>query len=218
MCFRSSNLLFRLPPPPFNHSQRENLFERLKVLAQLLRPRSSHAIRNPPVWMDMAFLPETAIIYRWHPSIEVPELRVVSPDWRAIDVTDAARQVAIKALVVGPTEALDPTERRSGSRMRIKCGGQTDWLGWWWSVRLLSGCSKKREPVYFSGYFFDQNCRISFPTSSMTGPGKLFRLEISRIITSCSLPSVEMWSLASQGISSWWRAHSSQRYHTIQCL
>ena len=118
VCFRSSNLLFCLPPPPFNHSQRENLFERLKVLAQLLRPRSSHAIRNPPVWMDMAFLPETAIIYRWHPSIEVPELRVVSPDWRAIDVTDAARQVAIKALVVGPTEALDPTERRSGSRMR----------------------------------------------------------------------------------------------------
>ena len=138
VCFRSSNLLFRLPPPPFNHSQSENLFERLKVLAQLLRPRSSHAIRNPPVWLDMAFLPETG-------RHKLPSYitDILPPDWRAIaiDATDAASQVVIKALVVGPTEALDPTERRSGSRMRIKCGGQTDWLGWWWSVRLLSGCS-----------------------------------------------------------------------------
>ena len=180
MCLRSPNLLFRLPPLPFNNSQSENLFERLEVLAQLLRPRSSHAIRNHPVWLDMAFLPESG--------------RHKLPSY----ITDILPLKFQHSLVV-PTEALVSVVRwilRNGGLVP-ECGSSAADKRTGWDCDGNYGI--KQEPIFpwfflftrqYSGDFSEQNCRISFPTHSLTGPGKLFRSAISRIVALYTFPFV----------------------------
>ena len=160
------------------------------------------AIRNTPVWLDMAFLPESG--------------RHKLPSY----ITDILPLKFQHSLVV-PTEALVSVVRwilRNGG-LAPECGSSAADKRTGWDCDGNYGI--KQEPIFpwfflftrqHSGDFSEQNCRISFPTHSLTGPGKLFRSAISRIVALYTFPFVVTWSLASQWISPWWRAHRCSQF------